>query len=422
MGIVSVMQEPTGVGERLRASRKLLGWSQRRLAQELEAIATQPNPSGEKERPFSLGTIRQVEQGTQPASAAFVSACARALKINTGDLYEQPYPRTSRDEQMMHAGIPEIRRELATYRLPPDDEPARAFEDLAVDVKRASQLRHMVKLGELGELLPGLLHDLRVAWYSANGPEQERIFGLLAEAYAATSQVVYKLGYIDLSSLAVDRYEWAAAQSGDELAVLVGDYQRAGEMICAADWRGAEKFLESSRSRIEADLGKGDPATMAVWGNLHLKSGLAAARAGRKDTADAHLAEAQDMANWLGEDRDDYRLCFGPTNVGIWRVGLAVEAMDGTEAVKRAKQVELPAGTPKERLGHHYIDLARGFWLHGDRESAFAALQVAKKIAPTQTRYHPMVHETVRAMLRAEARASETTRGFAAWCGIRGLD
>jgi len=122
--------------------------------------------------------------------------------------------------------------------------------------------------------------DLRVAWYSTDGPEQERVFGLLAEAYAATSQVVYKLGYIDLASLAVDRYEWAAAQSGDQLAVLAGDYQRAGEMIGVADWSGAEKFLEGSRRKIEPELVKGDPATLAMWGNLHLKSGLAAARGG----------------------------------------------------------------------------------------------------------------------------------------------
>lgn len=404
-----------GVGKRVKAARKLLGWTQEKLAQEVEATVG-------REARVSLSLIRQVEQGKVGASPAFTAACARALKMNASDLYEVPYPRTSRDEQLMHAGIPEIRRELATYRLPPEDVPARPIDDLAKDVARASQLRHMVKLGDLGQLLPGLLHDLRVAWYSTSGTEQERVFGLLAEAYAATSQIVYKLGYIDLSSLAVDRYEWAAARSGDELAVLVGDYQRAGEMICAADWSGAERFLEESRSRIEADLSKGDPKTLSVWGNLHLKSGLAAARAGRKDVADAHLTEARETAQRLGVDRDDYRLCFGPTNVEIWSVGLAVESMDGTTAVSRAKNVELPAETPRERLGHHYIDLARGFLLHGDKSNAFAALQIAKKIAPTQTRYHPMVHETIRTMARQEARATETVRGFAAWCGITSLD
>ncbi|MBY8855713.1 hypothetical protein K7711_04415 [Nocardia sp. CA2R105] len=103
----------------------------------------------------------------------------------------------------------------------------------------------------------------------------------------------------------MDRYEWAAAQSGDELAVLGGDYQRAGEMISAADWNTAERFMEASRSRIESEIGKDDPKTLSMWGRLHLKSGLAAAVVGRRDVADAHLAEAFETAQRLGEGRDD---------------------------------------------------------------------------------------------------------------------
>lgn len=400
---MSTEQKTDGVGARVAEERKLIGWTQARLATEANVSAS---------------LVKAVEQGRAPASPSFISACARALKVGVTALLEQPYPRDTRSEQMVHAGIPDIRRELAVYRIPPEDIPPRELSELAVDVGRASKMRHMVNLGELGRLLPALLHDLRVAWHSGEGHDRERIFGLLAETYAATSQVVYKLGYIDLASLAVDRYEWAAAQSGDELAVLAGDYQRAGEMIGVADWAGAERFLERSRRTIEPALGKGDPATLAMWGNLHLKSGLAAARAGRRDTADAHLAEATETATRIGTDRDDYRLCFGPTNVQIWSVGLAVEMLDGTEAVERSAKVRLPAGTPRERAGHHYIDLARAFLLHGDRNGAFSSLQTARRIAPTQTRYHPMVHETIRALARQEARSTETLRGFAAWCGI----
>lgn len=401
------MAQDQSVGRRVAATRRLAGWTQEKLAQEAH---------------ISVSLVSQVERGKTPPSPAFISSCARALGVGYTDLTDTPSPLTSRSEQKVHAGIPAIRRELATYRIPPDDIPMRSYLDLAADVAKASKFRHGVQLSELGEFLPDLLHDLRVAWNSTTGPDQERIFGLLAEAYSATGQLVYKLGYEDLASLAVDRYEWAAAQSGDQLAVLAGDYQRAGEMICAADWLTAERFLENSRRQIEDQLSKGDPKTLSMWGNLHLKSGLAAARSGRLDLADDHLAEAAETAARIGADRDDYRLCFGPTNVSIWRVGLAVEAMDGTEAVKRAEKVVLPRKTPRERVGHHYIDLARGFLLHGDREGAFSALQVAKRIAPTQTRYHPMVHETIRMLARQEARASETVRGFAAWCGVNSID
>ncbi|MGY5206240.1 helix-turn-helix domain-containing protein [Nocardia gipuzkoensis] len=404
MGTVMTMTQESGVGDKVRIARKLAGWSQEKLAREAN---------------FSASLVRKVERGRAPASPAFVAACARALRVNLADLLDQPYPRQTRDERQVHAGVPDIRRELAAYKIEPDDTMnARPERELAADVAKASGLRHSVDLGDLGTLLPGLLADLRVAWHSAAGAERERIFGLLAEAFAATGQLVYKLGYIDLSSLCVERYEWAAAQSGDPLAVLAGDYQRAGELICTADWSTALRFLESSRATIESDINGSDPAVLSMWGNLHLKSGLAAARAGRRDLADEHLAEARETAHRIGGDRDDYRLCFGVTNVDIWSVGLAVEMMDGTEAVKRAEQVHFPTTTPRERVGHHYIDLARGYLLHGDRTKAFASLRKAKQNAATQTRYHPMVHETIRVLARNDARSNESVRGFAAWCGI----
>jgi transcriptional regulator with XRE-family HTH domain len=395
----------SGVGQRVAEERKLAGWTQLKLAR--QAVV-------------SVSLVRAVEQGRAPASPAFVSACARALNVGVADLLEQPYLRRNRAEHEVHASIPPIRRELAAYRIePPDDVPIRPLEDLERDVAQASTLRHSVNLVQLGAQLPGLLVELRAAVYTLTGSQREQAFGLLAEAYAAAGQVAYKLGYIDLASLTVERYEWAAAQSGDELAVLAGDYQRAGEMIETADWSSALRFLEKSRRHLEPQLGTNNPMVLSVWGSLHLKSGLAAARAGNRNLADTHLDEATHTAQRLGTDRDDYRLCFGPTNVNIWSVGLAVEMLDGTEAIKRSQKFTIPATTPRERIGHHWIDLARGYLIHGDKKKAFATLHEAKKIAPTQTRYHPMVHETIRVLAREETRSTENIRGFATWCGIR---
>lgn len=395
----------SSVGERVAEERKLAGLTQTQLAEKAHV---------------SLSLIRKVEQGTAPASPSFVSSMARALNVDVTALLGQPFERSNRTEQRMHATIPPLRRELAAYSIAPDESvPPRSMHELAADVAQASKYRHAVNLDALGAELPGLLNDLRVKTWSTEGTERERAYSLLAEAYYAASQAAYKLGYIDLSSLAVDRYEWAAACSGDELAVLVGDYQRAGEMLGAADWESAQRLLAGSRARIEDLVGGIDKPTIAVWGNLHLKSGLVSARAGDMDTANDHLAEAHEAAVRLGEDRDDYRLCFGPTNVGIWSVGLAVEALDGTEAIKRAESLVIPDGTPRERAGHHWIDVARGYLLHGDHEKATQSLYRAKKISPQQTRYHPMVHETIRTLARVRRRADPVAR-LAAWAGVQG--
>ena len=395
----------SGIGRRVVEERELAGLTQVELAREANV---------------SVSLVSAVEQGRAPASPGFVSACARALGVGVAELQEQPYPCRNRVEHEVHAAVSAIRCELTVSRLEPFDEVSlRPVEELERAVARVSTLRHLADLRELGARLPGLLAELRAVVHTVGGVERERAFGLLAEVCAAAMMLTSKLGYTDLASLTTDRYEWAAARSGDELAVCVGDYFRAWVLIRMADWDYAQALLEKSRRRIEPDIGKADPVVLSVWGMLHLKSGLAAARAGNRDLADAHLGEAKETAERVGADRDDYRLCFGPTNVNIWSVALAVELLDGTEAVKRAERFTIPTTAQRERAGHHFIDLARGHLLHGDKDKAFAALRHAKKIAPAQTRYHPMVHETIRVLAREEARASDTVRGFATWCGIR---
>jgi hypothetical protein len=260
---------------------------------------------------------------------------------------------------------------------------------------------------------------LRAAAHHYEGAERERVYGLLAEAYAAAGQVAYKLGYSDLSSLTTERVEWAAARSGDQLAVAAADFYRAGELIATAEWRGALDFLDRARDAIADRVRTRDEAAVAMHGVLHVKAGLAAARAGDADLSDAHLAEAQHAARHVTRGSDHYRLAFDTDSANIWAVGLAVERRDGTEAVKRAAAIEpFSPTTPRERVGHHWIDLARGLQLHGDRNGALEALYRARQIAPLQTRYHPQVRETVATLAGKDRRRTDTLAGFARWVGL----
>ena len=45
-------------------------------------------------------------------------------------------------------------------------------------------------------------------------------------------------------------------------------------------------------------------------------------------------------------------------------------------------------------------------------------LAKARRTAPQQTRYHPQVHETVRALARADKRRTDTLANFVGWLGI----
>jgi transcriptional regulator with XRE-family HTH domain len=389
------------IGARIAVKRKLHGLTQWHLADRAGV---------------SVSLLRKVEQGNKPASPALVACVAKALHVDRTDLTGQPYRTGVRKEDAVHELVPDIRRELVAYRLPPDDDlPRPKLRQLRADVAEASQHRHRVDLFGLGARLPGVLRDLRAASFAYGGAFREQVMRLWAETYYGTRQFLFKLGHNDLAAQVADRYEWAAAQSGDPLAVALAGVFQAGELDGAGDWRSARAVMASTLAGLRPPTG---PEALSVLGFLHLMSAYMAAHAGDEADVWAHHAEAEQIADRLGADRDDYRLAFGPTNVAIWGTALGVELMDGATAIERSRRVRLTRNTPPERAGHHFIDLARGQLLFGDRRGAIASLHTARSIAPQQTRYSPEARDTVHALAAAERRSTDSLRGLAAWMGL----
>lgn len=387
-----------GIGARLATERKIRGLTQHQLADRAHV---------------SLSLVRAVEQGQRPATATLIAAAARALRIDRSLLTGQPYRDPSAADEAMHAGVNDLRREVASHGLPPLED--RAATDLRRRTAHASQLRQASRYSALGEILPDLIADLRWASFTADD-SRDQIIAMLAEAYDAGRQLAWKLGYLDLAHELATLYRQMAIESGDPLAVEVGEAMRAHDLIAAGDYELANHVVALSIDRLDR-LPESDEQR-SVQGYMHLENALVAARQGRDGALRESHAEAERLAARTGHDRDDYRLAFGPTNCQIWAVGLAVEALDGRQAVSKAKIAVLPHGTPAERAGHHWIDVARGHLLVGDQSSALAALWHARDTAPEHTRSHPMARETVYALARKERRATDSLRGLAVWLGI----
>ncbi|UGT43652.1 helix-turn-helix domain-containing protein [Nocardia yamanashiensis] len=398
-----MIDDSSGVGERVAEARKLKGWTQSRLAMETG---------------LSKALISAVEQGRRAATPAYVSACAKALRTSVPELLGQPYAPTTTEDREIHAAIALLRNELAAWDMDAPDVTVRPLPAFSIEVLQTRKYRRDAASPKLAAILPPLLTEARALVHRSIGHDRNRAFVLLAELYYNARSLAHKLGYQDLAALSVDRMTWAANESGDHLWIAAAQFHRATLLTNGGDWKTALAFLERCRTQIEDRLGLGAEPDLIAWGGLHLQSGLAAARAGSRDMADAHLAEAVETVNRIGHDRDQV-LVFGPTNVGIWSVALSVEMMDAAEALARAQQLVIPADTPKSRSGHHYIDVARAHLLHGNKSLVLPTLLTAKSIAPSMVRWHPMVHETIRVLAREEARTSESVRSFAAWCGIR---
>jgi transcriptional regulator with XRE-family HTH domain len=389
------------IGARIAAERKLRGMTQHQLARRAH---------------LSLSLLRKVEQGSRPASSALMVTVAKALRIDQARLTGQPYYSGDHQTDALHDLIPAMRRELTMYGLPPDEEPETPLllSDLSVRVDHCSHLLYATDYAQAGALLPDLLADLRTASAMTSGPERVQIMDMLRETYDNAKRVAYDLGYPDLGLLAVSNEERAAAETGDPLAIATASGVRAWTLTGAGAFEPAYQLLVSTADQLQGD----SPGRWVVWGWLNLQAALSKARASDPERAWEHYAAAERAAAELGTDRDDFRLSFGPTNVAIWGVGLAVEMYDGPAAVARSENVRLTTELPKARAGHHYMDLARGHYYNGDNRGALDALLTARRITPQQIGYNPMARETVYALAQAERRSSESLRSLATWMGV----
>lgn len=395
--------EGTGerIGGRIAAVRKARGLTQLQLARRI---------------PCSKSLIAQVERGHKPATPSLTAGAARALGVRLEQLTGQPYE--DRQHGRVHATVPDIQTAMLSWDLPDEDVPVRPYVELAADVAHASALGRRARYAQLGQALPSLLDELSRACHAAEGAERERLFGLLAEAYSGVTAISYALGLFDLRSQAMDRVQWASRESADPLRIGRTQWQRATLFLQGAAYDRGLRLLDRVRHDLGEDAGRMDGPTLSVHGAVHLRSAMFAARAGNAATARAHLDAAAEAARLLGGDANHYGLEFGPTNVAMHRLGVAVEMYDGPRVVACAERTRLPADVAPVRAGRWYMDVAKGWLDYGNRAKAFSALQSARRVAPEQTRNHPQVREILQTLIHLERYSKEPLAGFASWIGL----
>jgi len=116
------------------------------------------------------------------------------------------------------------------------------------------------------------------------------------------------------------------------------------------------------------------PAAPAVLGTINLRTAIMAARGGRASPAWDAISHAREVSARTGRETQDYGLLFGPANVAIHEVAVAVELGDADEAIRRGAELTLPASVPRERSSHHYIDLSRAWLWQRDHTKALACV------------------------------------------------
>lgn len=403
-GSAILILEQDGIGARIAEARKLRGLTQTGLAMLV---------------PCSSSLVSQVERGVKPATPWFVAAVARALHIDVPQLLGQPYRGTTERSDRVHASIPEIRIAMNYWDVPPDLEVApRSLEAIREDIAKIGHYLDTVDYLQLSKHLPGLIEELSAILHVSTGTQRQQAAELLMYAYIAAKSMAYRLGYIDLVSVAVEHATWAARGTDNpELLAFLAE-ERCQIFFATGAYEAGLKFIDHAYREYEA-LITDHASGLAIAGAMHLRAAIMAARdTKRRPDAWNYLAQAGEVGERLGGDTNHYGLIFGPTNVKIHEVATAIELDDADEAIRRSEGFEPASTVPVERSSHHYIDLSRAQLVAGQRAQALGSLLTADKLAPQHTRNHPMARETVTALVRAHTRVPEPLRSVARRMGV----
>ena len=307
-----------GIGERVRAYRRRRGLSQAALA-------------GLVGR--SKSWLSQVERGVRSVDRlSVVAEMARVLNVDVQDLTGRPWqygPNGGVDVE----SLSEVRRTFTRYEhLRGTSAPASVSLDT---LRRAVHNGHAdyqaARHSRVVEQLPSLVVEAeRIRCQGLNSAEDERDSAFV---YVLAAKLVTKFGVSDLSMLAADRAVNVANSSESLMASGLAGYQVACALLRSDQAEDAEDLTLRLADRLTIAARPDAPSLVSAAGALWLIAAIVAARRTQRAEAWARLDQADRLAGMPGEDAIHGWTAFGPTNVAIHRVSVAVELGDAGEAV-----------------------------------------------------------------------------------------
>lgn len=261
--------------------------------------------------------------------------------------------------------------------------------DAVWDMTHASQSADACR--RLSELLPVLEEGAR----HASGKEAARWFEALAWAYQAASAVLSVLGDADASWVAADRAMMAGERARSSLLVISGAHRLVLSFLRTGRVAQARLVARRTLEMLAPESASGSSALLSLWGALHLALAVVAARDNDREAARKHLRLAAEAADKVGDGRNDFHTEFGPANVEVHRVAVAIELGDAGEALDAASRVDV-SQLSAERQARFLIDVARAHAQRRRTVEALRALSDAERLAPEFLQEHRVARGLVR--------------------------
>lgn len=381
-------------GARIARERKRARLTQRALAARL---------------PYSYSLLNLVECGRRQPSDGFLTAVADALNIDVTVLTGQPPMHDDRLNDLVRP----IRTALDLYDLDPSGPAERTAAQLAAAADQVCQQVRATHLRKAADTLPGIITDLT---YLASTTPTTETWQALASAYRTAADIALKLGFPDLSTVALDRMGWAAERASDPCLAAIRQYKRALVYKAPAYAPLGRRLIASGHDMLDGHTSR---EALAVKGQLHLGLSAVAARIDDATAVDTHLAAARDLAHQVGgEAREVHWLSFGLNNIAMHEMGASLSMRHYGQALTQARKVKLTPSTLTSRRARFLVDRAHVEMETGHTEAALKHLIEARRAAPEQIRHYPGTLHTTQGLVHMARRTPDTLNHMAAWVGL----
>ena len=392
------------LGRKIAAERRRRGLSQPELARMIDR---------------SVAWVSQVERGVRKVDRMSVlETVAAALDVPLAELAaEAPVVAAVTEEPPGAGGLRLVLSGAYALRAMLNGRHPPALSTLRAKTRQAWDLTHAGRYADLTDLLRGLVPDLETAARTAPEAQRAEAFELMAAAYQACSAALAKLGEPEAAWIAADRAMTAAERAGNPMLVAAGAFRLVLVFLAARHYDQAEETARTAADALQPRADEGDPQAMSLWGALTLQRAVIASRRNDPDTAYEQLERASEVAGRLGEGRNDYNTEFGPANVALHEIAVAVELGDAGRALRVTASVDT-SGLSPERQARMLIDVARAHAQRRQVAEAVTALRQAEQITPEQVREHDLARQLVADLLTMQEPPSSELRDLAGRLGL----
>ncbi|MFD6377254.1 helix-turn-helix domain-containing protein [Streptomyces albidoflavus] len=394
-------EERRAFGGRIAELREARGFTQKELAAEIGRTAS---------------WLSQVERGVQPVNRIDVlRLLADGLGVSVQeirpDMPAEPTP-PERNEPEEPNDLDQARLLISGHPVPevllgsgasgPEPSP----QQLSEAVDHIWELTHENRFTELSAELGPLIPRIERATRTAPPKRQPEFYSVLARTYQALAAAFVRQDEADAAWVAADRAICAAEHSGRPLEVFAGVFRLSQAFVRLKRFDQAEHAATTALNALETYTAhREEPEALSVTGALFLALALVHARAGERAKARLALSEAKRVADRLGEDRNDYNLEFGPTNVAIQTVSIAVELSDAGEAIERGMEIDA-SGLSTERRARLLMDMGRAYAQRKQSGEALTALLQAEELSPELIHTHVAARDAIRDLVLVAGRSA----------------